>query len=284
MALAATVGASEAGERRLQSETVLRATTAVALALPAAAALLLGSPYLPVFVGIIAVVMAWEWVRVTGAAAFGVTGVILAAALAGAVAIAALGHFAWAYAVVLVAAPLVYAAARLDTRAPALPVATGALYVGIPALSLLWLYERPDYGRWLVIWLIAVVIANDVAAYFVGRAVGGPKLAPRISPGKTWSGASGGIAGALVAGVVIGKAAGLAPLPMLAVGAVLLAAISQIGDLLESAVKRAYRVKDTGQILPGHGGMMDRVDGIVAALAAAALVIWIGGGDPRSWL
>lgn len=272
------------GEIRVPSETAQRAATAVALAVPAAAAVILGPPYLSVFIGAIVAVMAWEWGRVTGAGMFGVTGATLAALLIGAVAAASFGRFAWGYAIVAAAIPTVYAVARAHNREHALPMAVGALYIGVPALSLLWLYARPEIGRAFVIWLICVVIATDIGAYFVGRALQGPKLASRISPGKTWSGFFGGMAGAIAVGVTLGLALGLAPAVVLAGGALVFSVISQMGDLLESGVKRAFRVKDASGILPGHGGMMDRVDGIVAALAAAALFIWIAGGDPRLWL
>jgi phosphatidate cytidylyltransferase len=228
--------------------------------------------------------MAWEWVRVTGARAFGVTGATLAALLVGAVAAAGFGHFAWAYGIVAAAVPAVIAVARLHAREHALPIAAGAIYIGVPALALLWLYARPEIGRELVIWLICIVIACDIGAFFVGRALKGPKLAPRISPGKTWSGAVGGVAAAVIVGVALGLALGVARTLVLAAAAIVFAVISQMGDLLESGLKRAFRVKDAGGILPGHGGMMDRVDGIVAALVAAALAIWFAGGDPRPWL
>jgi phosphatidate cytidylyltransferase len=281
MAVAGTVAG--AGGYRVPSETAQRVVTAIALGVPAAAALILGPPLLPVFIGAIAAVMAWEWVRVTGAAVFGVTGGTLMALLVAAVAAAAFGRFYWAYGIVAAAVPIVYVAARAQALEHALPIAVGAVYIGIPALSLLWLYSRPEIGRELVIWLICVVIACDVGAYFVGRTLRGPKLWPRISPGKTWSGAAGGVAAAVAVGVVLGVALRLAPTVVLAGAALVFAVISEMGDLLESGVKRAFRVKDASGILPGHGGMMDRVDGIVAALVAAAFATWMAGGDPRLW-
>jgi phosphatidate cytidylyltransferase len=266
------------------SETTRRTLTALALAAPAAASLLLGWPYLPVFVAAIAAVMAWEWVRMTGGAAFGLAGMSLAALLVAAVGVAANARYDLAFAIVAAALLLVYAIARVQALSRALAMAAGALYIGVPALAMLWLYQRPEIGRALVIWLICVVIAADVAAYFIGRTLRGPKLAPRISPGKTWSGLFGGLAGALVVGIALGLALDLARMTVLAGAALVFAFVSQLGDLLESRVKRAFKVKDASGILPGHGGMMDRVDGIVAALAAAAFAIWIGGGDPRPWL
>src|SRR6185369_16035833 len=174
MAVAGTVAG--AGGYRVPSETAQRVVTAIALGVPAAAALILGPPLLPVFIGAIAAVMAWEWVRVTGAAVFGVTGGALMALLVAAVAAAAFGRFYWAYGIVAAAVPIVYVAARAQALEHALPIAVGAVYIGIPALSLLWLYARPEIGRELVIWLICVVIACDVGAYFVGRTLRGPKL------------------------------------------------------------------------------------------------------------
>ncbi len=276
--------AAGAGDGWVPGEIAQRTVTAIALAAPAAAAIIIGPPYLTVFVGAIVAVMAWEWVRVTGAHVFGITGATLAILLVAAIVAAAFARFYWAYGIVAAAVPIVAAVARLHARERAVPIAVGAIYIGVPALSLLWLYARPEIGRELVIWLICVVIACDIGAYFVGRMLKGPKLAPRISPGKTWSGAVGGAAGAVVAGVALGLALGLASPLVLAGAAFVFAVISEIGDLLESALKRAFRVKDASGILPGHGGMMDRVDGIVAALVAAALAIWFAGGDPRQWL
>ncbi|MFO0987858.1 MAG: phosphatidate cytidylyltransferase [Alphaproteobacteria bacterium] len=268
----------------MPSEVAQRTVTAIALAVPAAAAVVAGPPYLTVFVGAIVAVMAWEWVRVTGAQRFGVAGAAMAALLVGAVTAAAFGRYGWAYGIVAAAIPLVYAAARLHAREHALPIAAGAAYIGVPALSLLWLYARPEIGRELVIWIICVVIACDIGAFFVGRTLKGPKLAPRISPGKTWSGAIGGVAAAMAVGLALGLALGLARPLVLAAAALAFAVISELGDLFESGVKRAFKVKDASGILPGHGGMMDRVDGIVAALTAAAALIWLAGGDPRPWL
>ncbi len=282
--MAAAGTAAGAGGCWLPSETAQRTVTAIAFAVPAAAALILGPPLLPIFVGAVVAVMAWEWLRVTGVGLMSLAGASMMGLLIAAVAVAGYERFFWAIVIVVAATPLVYVLARAAARAPALPIAVGVLYIGLPALALLWLYAREGIGRELVIWIIAVVIACDVGAYFVGRALRGPKLAPRISPGKTWSGAAGGVAAALVAGVALGLVLGLASPLALAAAAVVIALVSEAGDLFESGLKRAFGVKDASGILPGHGGMMDRVDGIVAALMAAALVVWTAGGDPRQWL
>lgn len=153
----------------------------------------------------------------------------------------------------------------------------GILYAGLPGVAAVALRGGGPLfaltnGLAAIAFVFLVVWATDSGAYFAGRRIGGPKLAPRISPKKTWSGAFGGLAAALLVGV----AAGLAlpePSPVaLALAALGLSAVSQVGDLGESAVKRHFGVKDSGHLIPGHGGIMDRVDGLVAALVAAALV------------
>jgi phosphatidate cytidylyltransferase len=120
-----------------------------------------------------------------------------------------------------------------------------------------------------------VVWATDICAYFVGRAVGGPKLAPSISPGKTQSGALGGTVGGVVAGLLLATGAGAGNLATLGLVALVLSVISQAGDLFESWVKRQHGAKDSSTLIPGHGGVMDRVDGLVAAALALYVIGWI---------
>ncbi|MHB2265090.1 phosphatidate cytidylyltransferase [Aliihoeflea sp. PC F10.4] len=144
--------------------------------------------------------------------------------------------------------------------------AAGLLYSGIAGLSLVLLRDTGLPGFKTVVFLFVVVWATDILAYFVGRAVGGPKLAPAISPGKTWSGACGGTLAALILGLAaaLGMDTRL-PLTGLILLIILLSAVSQVGDLFESWLKRRFQVKDSSHIIPGHGGVMDRVDGLVAA-------------------
>ena len=135
-------------------------------------------------------------------------------------------------------------------------------------------------GLLAILFLFAVVWATDIFAYFVGRSLGGPKLAPAISPGKTQSGAIGGTVGGVLAGIALAAFAGLGNLPLLALVALLLSIVSQVGDLFESWVKRRHGVKDSGNIIPGHGGVMDRVDGLVAAaFALYAIGSMLGSAD-----
>lgn len=141
-------------------------------------------------------------------------------------------------------------------------------------VAVLWL--RHGHGAELVIWLFIVLWATDIGAYVVGRVVGGPKLAPAISPGKTWSGAVGGLAIATTAGVLAGIALGTPSTTQTAWLALLLAVIGMIGDLAQSAFKRAAGIKDSGSLLPGHGGVFDRLDSLLAALPFYAVLIWAG--------
>lgn len=135
-------------------------------------------------------------------------------------------------------------------------------------------------GMVAILFLFAVVWASDVFAYFAGRTFGGPKLAPRISPNKTWSGFAGGIIGGSVAGVALLAVAGYGGAGFWRLGllAALLSLASIAGDLFESAFKRRFGVKDSGRLIPGHGGFMDRLDGFIfAAILAAAIGIALGG-------
>lgn len=145
--------------------------------------------------------------------------------------------------------------------------AAGLFYAGFSAISLSLLRGDEPFGFTAICFLFAVVWSTDIAAYFNGRALGGPKLAPRFSPNKTWSGALGGAAAAVAGGILVASlvaAPGSWIVPLLAL---LLSIVSQIGDLAESWVKRQFGAKDSGRLLPGHGGVLDRVDGLVAAAA-----------------
>src|SRR5262249_8194721 len=129
-----------------------------------------------------------------------------------------------------------------------------------------------------MIFLFAVVWATDVAAYFAGRLAGGPKLWPAVSPSKTWSGAIAGAVAGTAAGVAVVAVAGLEPLAPIVAIAFILSVVAQFGDLLESALKRRFGVKDASHAIPGHGGMMDRLDGFLTAAVAAAVIGVARGG------
>ncbi len=148
----------------------------------------------------------------------------------------------------------------------------GVIYAGLSGISLAAIREGGFPGLAAILFVFAVVWATDILAYFVGRALKGPKLAPRISPGKTWSGAIGGTVSAVIAGSLVGLAVIGVVSPWLALIALLLSVASQIGDLFESFIKRRFAVKDSSHLIPGHGGVMDRVDGLVFACFAIFLL------------
>ena len=148
----------------------------------------------------------------------------------------------------------------------------GFLYAGVLLLAPIILRRDPALGFVAILFLFAVVWGTDIAAYFAGRALGGPKLWAAVSPNKTWSGALGGALGGVVTALLVVTVAGLVIAPMLVLVALVLSIASQAGDLLESALKRQFGAKDASDLIPGHGGLMDRLDGFLTAVLAAVMV------------
>jgi phosphatidate cytidylyltransferase len=148
----------------------------------------------------------------------------------------------------------------------------GVVYVSLPPIALVLLREDPTHGIAAIVLVMLMVWAADTLAYFAGRIIGGPKLAPAISPKKTWAGLIGAMAGSALAAFAVVKLLGLPSPFVLVLIAALLAIVEQAGDLFKSAMKRHYGVKDSGSLIPGHGGVIDRVDGLVAVATAAAII------------
>jgi phosphatidate cytidylyltransferase len=165
-----------------------------------------------------------------------------------------------------------------------LNLAFGVPYLGLAAVALPWLRDDPVAGLANTLFVLALVWGSDIGAYGVGRMLGGPKLAPALSPGKTWSGAIGGLVSAALAGLAIaaGFSSGFSPPHVIGL-ALGLGIISQAGDLLESALKRYFGVKDSGHIIPGHGGLLDRVDALLAVAPVAALLAFSVGRGVVLW-
>lgn len=161
-------------------------------------------------------------------------------------------------------------------------VAAGLVYAGLLFVSVALLRRDPVHGLAAIFFLFAVVWAADVFAYFAGRAIGGPKLAPSISPKKTWSGMIGGLAGAVIAGLGVLAVFGVPIGFKLALVSAGLGLASVLGDLFESAFKRHFDVKDSGRLIPGHGGFMDRLDGFIAGAVIAAGVGLARGGPGQA--
>jgi phosphatidate cytidylyltransferase len=154
----------------------------------------------------------------------------------------------------------------------------GIPYITLSALSVVLLRNDAQFGLLAVYWLLFVVWGADTLAYFAGRTIGGPKLLPAISPRKTWVGLAGAIVGGLICSVLFAWAVGLEGLAWFALVGGLMAVVEQAGDYFESALKRSTGVKDSSALIPGHGGMLDRVDGLVAAAIFAALVGGVRSG------
>lgn len=260
----------------------MRTLSALALAPAVIAAVWFGGWVWTSLMALAAVLMASEWDRLTRGQESGAPGALCAAIAVLAIGLAGAGQFAFALLALAAGVALVAVVAVALGRRPYW-LTLGILYVGLPSIALVWLRDTPVAGRETVMWLLALVWATDAGAYLIGRKVGGPRLAPRVSPGKTWSGLAGGVAcGALAGGltVLLTKSPGFAVLAALSAA---LALVSQLGDLSESWLKRHFGVKDTGTLIPGHGGLLDRVDGLLFAAPATAVLALLGGGSPLLW-
>jgi phosphatidate cytidylyltransferase len=155
---------------------------------------------------------------------------------------------------------------------PSVWAAGGVIYAGVVLLSPTLLRNDPQFGLQALLFLFAVVWTTDIFAYLIGRRLGGPLLWPRLSPNKTWSGAIGGLVGGVAAGIAVAYASGGTRGAVAGVLALVLSVVAQGGDLFESAIKRRFGVKDTSSLIPGHGGVMDRLDGFLVAALAAVLI------------
>lgn len=268
-------------EKKQADGALARVASALVLAPLAIIVVLLGGwPFVLVWC-LAAMIVYWEWtaeiVKAPRSAEVAGVGVLAVAGLLG-----ASGFPSMALLVIAVGAGAV--AALGGTRR--LWCGAGLLYAGLVLAGPMLLRRdlHPDFGVLALFYLFAVVWATDILALFAGRRIGGPKLAPSISPKKTWSGAIAGALGGVAAGAAVAAVgSNLLNLPktniLAATGlALLLSVVAQGGDLLESAVKRRFGVKDSGRIIPGHGGLMDRLDGFLAAAGAAALLGVSRGG------
>lgn len=217
----------------------------------------------------------WEWTGIIGASPRALLIVVGALALAGMAAALVMDAPAIAFLSAVIGGGIA-AASAYPARIWAFG---GILYAGAVLVPAVMLRNDPAFGLIAILWLFAVVWAEDTGAYFAGRLIGGPKLAVRISPNKTWAGAIGGTFAGIAAGSAVLLAAGIPWRPVHMLVAFVIVVAAQLGDLLESAVKRRFGVKDTSMLIPGHGGMMDRIDGLLAAAVfALAIGLMRGGG------
>jgi phosphatidate cytidylyltransferase len=244
-------------------------------------ALWLGHLYWAVLVALATGMMAWEWRRLTARGMVGPIGWAMVGLVASTVLLQGFGMAQTALWLLLAGALLLSLTAGMrEGAAGGIWTGLGSLYASLSGLALVWLRDDPQSGLPTVLWILLLVWVIDTAAYGAGKLIGGPKLIPRISPSKTWAGLVGGALGAALIGYLAALCVGQAnPWPLTAFS-LLLAFIEQAGDAFESAVKRHFGVKDSSGLIPGHGGILDRVDGLVAVVLVIAGFVFLMGGSP----
>jgi phosphatidate cytidylyltransferase len=254
---------------RVGKDLVPRFGSAVVLAIAVAGLTWLGGLPFAAMILIVCCIVAWEWSRIIRGGTIDAAMVAHISVVALAIGLSVYGLIGLAVLALTIGAILV----NLLTvgRHPGLS-ALGVPYAGLPAVALIWLRSDSPWGLWAVGFLVLVVAATDVGAYFAGRLIGGPKLWPQVSPNKTWAGLIGAmITSAVIAALFARVVLGVHALPLAGL-AMALAVVAQAGDLGESMLKRRFGAKDASNIIPGHGGFMDRVDGLVTAAIVAALL------------
>jgi phosphatidate cytidylyltransferase len=274
-------------ERNDWSDLGARAASGLVLASAGVAAAWFGGPWLAAACGAAVVAMSYEWARMSEpdatmpAFAFTLTGSL------GAVLFSSWRHLDYGAALLLTCALL--SATRRRTFTGAVETAGGALYIGFPAAIFLWLRDRAPEGLETILALFAIIWAGDIFAYFGGKLIGGPKVAEGLSPKKTWSGIAAGVFAGATAGYGCGMMFNAAPslLPVWGAVGAIVAFTGLMGDLFESFLKRRFGVKDASRLIPGHGGVLDRIDSLMAAallagavftLAPAAVAVLFGSG------
>ena len=273
-----------------KSNLTIRVISAIVLMPIVIVSTYLGYPYFNLLVGICAGLIAWEynWIVSSGRLDYGGKGLIIS--LIGAVLVASLKNFIMA-SFFLVATSFIFlgfGAAKIIKSTKTLKglpkmekvsypinslwLVAGMIYMGGACITLIWIRNEWDNGLLTAIWLLVLVWASDTGAYAAGRIIGGAKLAPNISPKKTWAGLVGCVLSACIVGAVIADISNIENFYRLVVISGFVGLVSQMGDLIESSIKRHFGVKDSSNLIPGHGGVLDRVDALLAAIFAAAFL------------
>jgi phosphatidate cytidylyltransferase len=256
----------------------LRLVSALVLAPPVLVAAWLGGWVFAALVVLAAGGMGLEWARLTGCG--GMPRVVLALAAIAPASAMAFGEPGLALALAAAGVAAVWLAARRAGSPAPEWSALGTAWIALPCSAAIWL-DRVA-GRPAILWLLLTVWATDTGAYVAGRSLGGPRLAPRFSPNKTWSGFAGGaLSAAIVGWAAAGQADAAAALVVAA--SIGMSVAAQAGDLAESMAKRRFGAKDSGQIIPGHGGLLDRLDGLLGAAAFQWLLTLAAGASPLLW-
>ena len=253
---------------RAGSDLLVRVVSAAVMAIVALLGAVLGGWPAAIVLGIVTAIVHLEWVGLTDRSPF--PAAVFTAGLVIALAMITIGFVQGG--LIIIGLAIAAAALTVSVWRP-----MGVAYAALLGAGLLLIRLAPD-GLTAILLMLAVVWLTDTGAFVAGRLVGGAKLWPAISPGKTWAGAIGGLAAGTIGGLVVAAVFGQAPGIVLALVIVGLSIAAQVGDLFESWVKRRFGAKDSSQLVPGHGGLMDRVDGLVFATGFALVVGWLHAG------
>lgn len=255
--------------------------SALVLAPIAIAALYFGGIYFLLFLIGAALIMAYEWCHASLEKSPGLATLLTGASVVIALFLVQKGYFLQGIIVLVSGAVLMVVAAiflkKTDRMIWAL---TGPLCIGLPVIALIMLRGIPDGGFAVAFGLFLVIWATDIGAYFSGKSIGGPKIAPSISPNKTWAGLIGGIISAMIVAYLVNRylmGGQVATIGVLGLGAIC-AILAQVGDFAESAWKRYFGIKDASNLIPGHGGVMDRLDGVFLTAPMLVVIIMIVNG------
>lgn len=270
---------SPAALQTLSRDWLTRVIVGLLLAALVGGAIFAGTPYLALIVAGVALAAAREWFRMVSEGRFGATLPLTVTSIWLALAAFVLWPHGYVAELILLCGTVLVLALGLARKGRALWQAGGVFYLGAPALAILALRAIPEDGAYVTMALFLVVWATDTGAMVIGKLIGGPKLAPLLSPNKTWAGTLGGIASAsLVLSLYVALLDGDVVLAALFGAA--MAVMAHLGDLFESMVKRRFRAKDSGGLIPGHGGVLDRVDSTLSAALALAIAVFLFHVDP----
>lgn len=255
-----------------KSDLLVRSLSSILLGPPVLAAVYFGAPYSDLLIFLCSLILAWEWGSLCGRSSLGRSGFCLIASVVFVMLFGVFEQFSiaiWTLSIAVIAVVGVTQLFYKDIKDINWYV-LGFFYISISSLALLWIRNNPENGLEIIFWVLFVVWATDIGAYFAGRSIGGPKIAPKISPKKTWSGLIGGmISAAVVSYIIVHWINNISPW-QLVISGTLLAVVSQAGDFFESHLKRKFNAKDSSNLIPGHGGLLDRVDGLLACAIVVA--------------
>jgi len=271
---------------RARSAFETRVISAVVLVPVALALVYFGGWAMALFLLLAGSVMSFEWNRLTKLedqkGSFVAILIVQSLSLAASLAFATMGQWTQALAAAFVGAVAAALIQLPKGRSPFWPV-MAVPYIFLPALALIWIRMSP-MGAQALVWLLVLIWAADIGGYAFGKTIGGWKLAPKISPNKTWAGTLGGLALAALVGLVAALILNPATISQFVTLSIVFGAVAQIGDLVESALKRRFGVKDISGFIPGHGGVMDRLDSLIFVVVFAALLGLANDGSVMWWI